>query len=137
MPPWAAIVWLRVGNTFVMQAVVRPASTAPWVARKPAPPAPTTTTSNVWSTKSYVRAELMLSPDEPGLHTDLQHGVTPTIARTAGLGLNRASSDSPFSNPTTENACLRASPTASRRLRGGRFARSRKPVLDACRHPLE
>src|SRR5450755_783636 len=47
-----------------MQAVVRPASTAPWVARKPAPPAPTTTTSNVWSTKLYVRVELMLFLDK-------------------------------------------------------------------------
>ena len=41
----AATVWLRVGNTLVMQAVDRPASARPSVARSPAPPAPTTTTS--------------------------------------------------------------------------------------------
>src|SRR5271169_6827589 len=75
MPPWAATVWLRVGNTFVMQAVVRPASTAPWVARKPAPPAPTTTTSNVWSMKLYSRCEPMLFLDELRLDADLQNGV--------------------------------------------------------------
>jgi hypothetical protein len=34
-----------------MQAVRRPAWEAPTAARKPAPPAPTTTTSNVWSMK--------------------------------------------------------------------------------------
>jgi hypothetical protein len=45
IPPWAATVWLRVGNTFVMQAVFSPAPDAPVVARSPAPPAPTTTTS--------------------------------------------------------------------------------------------
>src|SRR5207302_5318202 len=36
-------VWLRVGKTFVMQAVFSPFSAMPNVARKPAPPAPTTT----------------------------------------------------------------------------------------------
>ena len=45
MPPWAATVWLRVGKTLVMQAVLRPASALPIVARRPEPPAPTTTTS--------------------------------------------------------------------------------------------
>jgi hypothetical protein len=45
MPPCAATVWLRVGKTLVMQAVLRPASAAPIVARRPEPPAPTTTTS--------------------------------------------------------------------------------------------
>ena len=45
MPPCAATVCERVGNTFVMQAVLRPASAQPSVARRPAPPAPTTTTS--------------------------------------------------------------------------------------------
>ena len=45
MPPCAATVWLRVGNTLVMQAVLRPASALPIVARRPEPPAPTTTTS--------------------------------------------------------------------------------------------
>jgi hypothetical protein len=45
MPPWAATVCERVGNTFVMQAVRSPASLQPTTARRPAPPAPTTTTS--------------------------------------------------------------------------------------------
>jgi len=45
MPPWAATVWLRVGNTLLMQAVFRPAAVMPSVARNPAPPPPTTTTS--------------------------------------------------------------------------------------------
>src|SRR3546814_5144839 len=36
----AATVWLRVGNTLVTQAVRRPFSAMPKVARKPAPPAP-------------------------------------------------------------------------------------------------
>src|SRR5580693_9454283 len=53
MPPCAATVWLRVGNTLVKQAVDRPASAKPKVARKPAPPAPTTTTSYVWSINLY------------------------------------------------------------------------------------
>ena len=45
MPPWAATVCERVGKTLVMQAVRRPFSAMPKVARSPAPPAPTTTTS--------------------------------------------------------------------------------------------
>ncbi|EYD78058.1 hypothetical protein Rumeso_00395 [Rubellimicrobium mesophilum DSM 19309] len=44
-PPCAATVCERVGKTLVMQAVLRPRSTMPSVARRPAPPAPTTTTS--------------------------------------------------------------------------------------------
>ena len=44
-PPWAATVWLRVGKTLVTQAVFNPCSAMPKVARSPAPPAPTTTTS--------------------------------------------------------------------------------------------
>ena len=45
MPPCAATVWLRVGKTLVMQAVFSPFAAMPKVARKPEPPAPTTTTS--------------------------------------------------------------------------------------------
>ena len=45
MPPWAATVCERVGNTLVMQAVFRPASAMPMAARRPDPPAPTTTAS--------------------------------------------------------------------------------------------
>ncbi len=48
-PPCAATVCERVGKTLEMQAVRRPAWEQPTVARRPAPPAPTTTTSNVWS----------------------------------------------------------------------------------------
>ena len=45
MPPCADTVWLRVGNTLLMQAVFSPSMVMPRVARSPAPPAPTTTTS--------------------------------------------------------------------------------------------
>ncbi len=45
IPPCAATVWLRVGKTLVMQAVLRPAAPIPNVARNPEPPAPTTITS--------------------------------------------------------------------------------------------
>ena len=50
IPPCAATVWLRVGNTLVTHAVFSPAAPNPNAARKPDPPAPTTTTSYVWST---------------------------------------------------------------------------------------
>ncbi len=45
IPPCADTVWLRVGNTLLMQAVFNPSRVAPKVARSPAPPAPTMTTS--------------------------------------------------------------------------------------------
>ena len=45
MPPCAATVCERVGKTLVMQAVRKPASLQPTTARRPAPPAPTITTS--------------------------------------------------------------------------------------------
>ena len=45
MPPCAATVCERVGKTLVMQAVRSPASLQPTTARRPEPPAPTTTTS--------------------------------------------------------------------------------------------
>src|SRR4028118_1237023 len=35
MPPWAATVWERGGNTLVMQAGLRPFSAAPLVGRRP------------------------------------------------------------------------------------------------------
>src|SRR5262249_7635998 len=53
MPPCAATVWERVGKTLEMQAVLRPDWAQPTLARNPAPPAPTTTTSNVWSVIGY------------------------------------------------------------------------------------
>ncbi len=49
IPPCAATVWERVGNTLVMQAVLSPASLQPTAARSPEPPAPTTSTSKLWS----------------------------------------------------------------------------------------
>src|SRR6476646_4490872 len=55
IPPCAATVCERVGKTLVMHAVLRPASLQPSVASSPAPPAPTTTTSKVWSMNGYVR----------------------------------------------------------------------------------
>src|SRR5580765_1846144 len=45
-PPCAATVCERVGNTLLMQAVFKPCWARPKVARRPAPPAPTTTMSN-------------------------------------------------------------------------------------------
>ena len=53
IPPCAATVWLRVGNTLVIQAVVKPSAARPKVARSPAPPAPTTITSYSCCIKSY------------------------------------------------------------------------------------
>jgi hypothetical protein len=47
MPPCAATVCERVGNTLVTQAVLSPAWLQPTTARRPEPPAPTTTTSKV------------------------------------------------------------------------------------------
>src|SRR4029453_14814318 len=46
MPPWAAPVWERVGYSLVMTAV-RARLEASRAARRPAPPAPTITTSKV------------------------------------------------------------------------------------------
>src|SRR6516164_5079578 len=45
MPPCAATVCERVGKTLVRQTVFNPFAARPKVARKPAPPAPITTTS--------------------------------------------------------------------------------------------
>src|SRR5690348_3442854 len=46
MPPCAATVWERVGNTLESTATDRPAWASWSEQRMPAPPAPTTTTSN-------------------------------------------------------------------------------------------
>ena len=46
IPPCAATVWERVGNTFDKTATLSPASASCKDARIPAPPAPTMTTSN-------------------------------------------------------------------------------------------
>lgn len=43
----AATVWDRVGNNLVTQAVLNPCDASPKAALSPAPPAPTTTASNV------------------------------------------------------------------------------------------
>ena len=48
IPPCAAAVWLLVGKTLDIHAVFKPASDNPTAARKPDPPAPTTTTSYSW-----------------------------------------------------------------------------------------
>src|SRR5215218_3361087 len=47
MPPCAATVWERVGNTFESTATFRPARASCSEARMPEPPAPTMTTSNL------------------------------------------------------------------------------------------
>lgn len=46
MPPWAATVCERVGNTLESTATLRPARASCSEARMPEPPAPTMTTSN-------------------------------------------------------------------------------------------
>src|SRR5690606_34916471 len=53
MPPCAATVCERVGNTLVMHAVFRPLWARPNVARNPAPPAPTTIMSYLCSVILY------------------------------------------------------------------------------------
>src|SRR5690606_38408545 len=53
MPPCAATVCERVGKTLVMQAVFRPLCASPKVARRPAPPAPTTIMSYWCSVMGY------------------------------------------------------------------------------------
>lgn len=50
---WAATVCERVGKSLVMHAVLNPCSDNPIAALRPAPPAPTTTASYVWSTIVY------------------------------------------------------------------------------------
>ena len=57
MYTWAATVCERVGNNFEIHAVFNPAPAHPIVARKPEPPAPTTTTSYSWSIIVYCPAE--------------------------------------------------------------------------------
>jgi hypothetical protein len=49
IPPCAATVWDRVGNSLLMHAVLKPASARPKAALRPAPPAPTTKASYSWS----------------------------------------------------------------------------------------
>src|SRR5258705_3004262 len=69
MPPWAATVWERVGNTFESTATRSPALASSSDARMPAPPAPTMTASNL-------RVALISSPpqDRGGPHgVDQQH----------------------------------------------------------------
>src|SRR5690606_17040452 len=53
MPPCAATVCERVGKTLVMHAVFRPLCASPKVARRPAPPAPTTIMSDWCSVMGY------------------------------------------------------------------------------------
>src|SRR5690606_23193958 len=53
MPPCAATVCERVGKTLVMHAVFRPLCASPKVARRPAPPAPTTIMSYWCSVMGY------------------------------------------------------------------------------------
>jgi hypothetical protein len=55
IPPCAATVCDRVGKSFDIQAVLKPASARPKAARRPAPPAPTTIASYSWSITGYFR----------------------------------------------------------------------------------
>src|SRR5262249_37579507 len=77
IPPYAATVWRRVRETLVMQAVMKPCRHMPKVARRPAPPAPTTTTSYSWST--MVKAAMTLAPqgdDQSGNNGQGGQGIT-------------------------------------------------------------
>src|SRR5690606_31941621 len=47
MPPWADTVWERVGNTWVITAVLKPDGAICSAARIPAPPPPTTMPSKL------------------------------------------------------------------------------------------
>ena len=49
----------RVGYSFVTQAVLKPALATPMAARSPAPPAPITVQSNVWSMMGYAVENLL------------------------------------------------------------------------------
>jgi hypothetical protein len=53
MPPCAATVCDRVGKSFDMHAILKPASARPNAARRPEPPAPTTIASYSWSIMGY------------------------------------------------------------------------------------
>lgn len=80
-PTWAATVCDLVGKSFVMQAVLNPASERPNAARKPAPPAPTTTASNSWSTTGYC-AEIC----KREVHPSVTCSATPLRLVTLELG---------------------------------------------------
>lgn len=71
---WAATVWDLVGKSLVTQAVLNPASERPNAARKPAPPAPTTTASNSWSTTGYC-VEIW----KRKIHSSIAHSTMPDI----------------------------------------------------------
>src|SRR3954469_4291563 len=91
MPPWAATVCERVGNTLDSTATFRPASDSCSDARMPEPPAPTMTTSNlrlvilevadeapVWVWVMFSDSPQHLqgpagAADQPGDGGDLQH----------------------------------------------------------------
>src|SRR6185295_17572582 len=70
MPPWAATVCERVGNTFESTATDSPASASCSDARMPAPPAPTTIASNLrtgrligWSSSGAAPENLHRPPE--------------------------------------------------------------------------
>ena len=83
MPPCAATVCDRVGNSFEIHAVFRPASAQPMAARRPAPPAPTTTASYSWSTTVYLDVSADVStPDR----TVALRTAKPRAAQARGRG---------------------------------------------------
>lgn len=53
MPPCAATVWDLVGKSLVTTAVLKPSCTKPKAALRPAPPAPMTRASCLWSIMVY------------------------------------------------------------------------------------
>src|SRR4029077_11562336 len=76
MPPCAATVCERVGNTLDSTATARPASESCSAARRPAPPAPTTTTSTLRFANATLSPDNLHrpagAPDQPQDGRDLQ-----------------------------------------------------------------
>src|SRR5712691_287918 len=70
MPPSAITVWALPSNDFVTTPTFTPAAEASIAARSPAPPAPTTSTSNSWASYS---AMLENSPVVPDPHRAQPH----------------------------------------------------------------
>src|SRR5262249_17041173 len=62
IPPWAATVCERVGNTLESTATARPASESCSAARSPAPPAPTTTASKLRFASATLSPEYLHRP---------------------------------------------------------------------------
>jgi hypothetical protein len=80
----AATVCDLVGKSLVMQAVLKPCSESPIAARSPAPPAPTTTASYVWSTTVYDDCtHPTREPKSIAAFSEPSHHITPRYRQTS------------------------------------------------------